>query len=72
MWCVEWILVGFYGPSHAAKKKKAWESLSTLLKSFNLPWVCLGNFNFTIRDDEKFGGKKRRFVTCKLSARINV
>ena len=64
--------MGFYGPSYVAKKKNAWESLSTLLKSFNLPWVCLGDFNFTISEDEKFGGKKRRLVACKLSARINV
>ena len=48
----EWILVGFYGPSYAAKKKKAWENLSALLESFKIPWVCLGDFNFTTRSEE--------------------
>ena len=54
----EWILVGFYGPSYAAKKKKAWENLSALLESLKIPWVCVGDFNFTTCEDEKFGGKK--------------
>ncbi|XP_023926387.2 uncharacterized protein LOC112037802 [Quercus suber] len=54
----EWIFVGFYGPSYVAKKKKAWENLLALFESFEIPSVCLGDFNFTTNEDEKLGGKK--------------
>ena len=30
---VEWLLVGFYGPSYHSKKKKAWGNLFALLES---------------------------------------
>ena len=29
-----WNLVGFYGPSYAVKKRKAWKNLATLIESF--------------------------------------
>ena len=45
-------------PLTRQKKKKAWENLSALLESFKIPWVCLGDFNFTTSEDEKLGGKK--------------
>ncbi|KAK9990862.1 hypothetical protein SO802_025847 [Lithocarpus litseifolius] len=56
----EWLLVGFYGPPYFSKKKKkkAWENLSALLDSYEGPWVCLGDFNFTINEDERKGSKK--------------
>ena len=47
-----WLLVGFYGPPYPAKKQKAWENLMTLLESCNCPWACLGDFNFTLEDNE--------------------
>lgn len=53
-----WLLVDFYGPSYATKKKKAWKNLTTLLESYHGPWVCLGNFNFTANDSDILGGSK--------------
>ena len=32
-----WIFVGFYRPSYASKKKKAWENLFVLLESIHIP-----------------------------------
>ena len=56
-----WILVGFYRPSYASKKKMAWENLFVLLESIHIPWVCVRDINFTTSEDEKFGGKKGSF-----------
>ena len=53
-----WIFVGFYRPSYASKKKKAWENLFVLLESIHIPQVYVGDFNFTTSEDEKFCGKK--------------
>lgn len=47
-----WLLVGFYGPPYPTKKQKAWENLMALLESCNCLWVCLGDFNFTLEDNE--------------------
>ena len=54
----EWLFVGFYDPPYYTKKKKAWESLIGLLKSFQGPWVCMGDFNYTLNEDEKKGSKR--------------
>ena len=47
-----WLLVGFYDPPYPTKKQKAWENLMALLESYNCPWACLGDFNFTLEDNE--------------------
>ena len=54
----EWLLVGFYGPPYLSKKQKAWEDLMALLGSCQGPWVCIGDFNFTIRNNEILGGSR--------------
>ena len=53
----DWIMVGFYGPPYPAKKKEAWENLSALLNSFQGPWICLGDFNFIINENESSNKK---------------
>lgn len=63
-----WILVGFYKPSYASKKNKAWENLFVLLESIHIPLVCVGDVNFTTSEDEKFDGKRvapLKRTTCK-------
>ena len=52
-----WNLVGFYGPHYAVKKRKTWENLVAF---FRCPWLCLGDFNYTLNGDESNGCKKRR------------
>ena len=54
----DWLLVGFYGPAYHSKKKKAWENLFALLESHQGPWVCLGDFNFMVNDNETSGSSK--------------
>ncbi|KAK9989403.1 hypothetical protein SO802_029642 [Lithocarpus litseifolius] len=43
---------------YPAKKRKAWENLCAILKSFQGPWVCLGDFNYIVNAEEKYGGVK--------------
>ena len=54
----EWLMVGFYGLSYFSKKKKAWENLMALLESYPGPWMCMGDFNYVISEDEVLGGRK--------------
>ena len=51
----DWVLVGFYGPSYAPKKAKAWMNLSTFLESVQCPWVCVGDFNYTSSQEDRKG-----------------
>lgn len=53
-----WLLVGFYGLPYLSKKQKAWGNLIVLLESCQLPWVFLGDFNFTTNDKEILGRNK--------------
>ena len=55
--CV-WVLVGFYGPAYTIKRRGAWEHLNALLESIQEPWACFGDFNLTISDEEKLGGRR--------------
>lgn len=41
-------------PPYLSKKQKAWENLLAFLESCQCPWVCLGDFNFTVNDNEVF------------------
>lgn len=54
----KWILVGFYEPPYESKKKKVWGNLMALLESLQDAWVCIGDFNYTINENENFGDKK--------------
>uniref|UniRef100_A0A2N9GNN9 Reverse transcriptase domain-containing protein n=1 Tax=Fagus sylvatica TaxID=28930 RepID=A0A2N9GNN9_FAGSY len=35
----DWVLVGFYGPPYAVKRKGVWENLSAFLESVKGPWA---------------------------------
>ena len=52
----DWVLVGFYGPSYAPKKAKAWMNLSAFLESVHCPWVYVGDFNYTLSQEDRKGG----------------
>jgi hypothetical protein len=53
---VSWSLVGFYGPPQKTKRDKTWVDLHALLESILGPWMCCGDFNVVINDEEKIGG----------------
>ena len=52
-----WSLVGFYGPPYYRKRMKAWTNLYGLLQSLEGPWLCFGDFNTVVEDNEKLGGR---------------
>jgi hypothetical protein len=52
-----WTLVGFYGPPYYQKRMKAWTNLYGLLQSVEGPWLCFGDFNTVVEDNEKIGGR---------------
>ena len=54
----EWLLVGFHKLPYTAKKRKVWENLCAILESFQGPWFCLGDFNYIVNAEEKYGGVK--------------
>ena len=57
----EWLMVGFYGLSYFSKKRKGWENLMARLESYPGPWMCMGDFNYVISEDEVLGGRKGCF-----------
>lgn len=55
---LDWLLVGFHGPPYYTKKKKAWGNLFALLEAHQGPWVCMGDFNCSLNEDEQIGSCK--------------
>ena len=49
-------MTGFYGKPETARRTEAWDQLSYLNSQSNTPWLCVGDFNEIIRQDEKVGG----------------
>lgn len=52
----EWRFTGFYGELDTVRRCKAWDSLILLNHNLEIPWLCVGDFNELIRQDEKLGG----------------
>ena len=52
-------MTGFYGELKTARRIKAWEKLRYLNSIYDIPWLCFGDFNEIIRQDEKVGGALR-------------
>ena len=50
-----WRFMGFYGDRETASWENSWSLLRTLSHQFNLPWVCIGDFNEILFVDEKQG-----------------
>lgn len=51
-----WRLTGFYRESETARRSEAWNKLRTLNTHPDIPWLCVGDFNEIIRQDEKVCG----------------
>ena len=54
----EWLLVGVYGSPYARYRREFWESLQEVVHEFGGPWMCVGDFNCIISQEEKRGGSK--------------
>ncbi|KAK3195392.1 hypothetical protein Dsin_026702 [Dipteronia sinensis] len=56
-----WRFTGFYGHPDRSQRKLSWTFLRRLAGMSSLPWVCMGDFNEVLRDDEKLGGNEKRW-----------
>lgn len=50
-----WQITGFYEDPDTASQENSWSLLKMLSSQFQLPWVCLGDFNEIILAEEKQG-----------------
>ena len=50
-----WQFTGFYGDPETANWESSWTLLRLLSQRFNLPWVCIGDFNEILFAKEKQG-----------------
>ena len=50
-----WRFTGFYGDPETANRESSWSLLRLLSHQFNLPWVCMGDFNEILFAEEKQG-----------------
>ena len=55
----KWRLTGFYGHPETHRRKESWNFLATLNNQFQLPWLCLEDFNEILLAEEKLGGLTR-------------
>ena len=55
----EWWFIGFYGRPKTQKRFESWDLLRSLDRTFQISWLCAGDFNELIRSDEKLGDNKR-------------
>ncbi|KAK2665103.1 hypothetical protein Ddye_003677 [Dipteronia dyeriana] len=57
----KWRFTGFYGNPDKAQRANSWSLLRRLAGLSRLPWVCLGDFNEILSDDEKRGGRQKNW-----------
>ena len=55
----EWRLTGFYGEANTTRRNEAWDKLRSLNSRPERPWLCCGEFNEIIIQDENLGGATR-------------
>ncbi|KAJ8769927.1 hypothetical protein K2173_009009 [Erythroxylum novogranatense] len=53
----EWRLTSFYGFPERGHRWESWELLRGLNEGNVLPWICLGDLNELLSEDEKMGGE---------------
>ena len=54
-----WRFTGFYGAPEVVNREDSWAVLRHLASQFDMPWICLGDFNEITRLGEKSGGPIR-------------
>ena len=60
----EWRLIGFYDEPDTARGNEAWSNLRNLNSQLEKPWLCFGDFNKIVRQDEKLGDARRPY--CQM------
>jgi exonuclease III len=56
---VQWKFTGFYGHPDVNKRQESWDLLKVLKQFSPNPWICIGDFNEVISNEEKWGGSNR-------------
>lgn len=56
-----WRFIGFYGAPETHLQMESWNLLKDLRGCFDLPWLCVGNFNELLKTHEKFWGCLRPY-----------
>ena len=54
-----WRITGFYGHLETYRRYESWQLLAFLNNQFQLPWLCLRDFNEILLINEKVGGATR-------------
>ena len=54
-----WRFTGFYGEPETHRRNEACSKLRSLKGRMNIPWICSGDFNEIVRQEEKWGGAPR-------------
>ena len=55
----KWRITGFYGNPNTNWRRESWELLQFLNAQFQMPWVCMGDFNEILSCSKKWGGLER-------------
>jgi hypothetical protein len=55
-----WKFTGFYGNPDCARRAESWELLKFLSTCHPVPWLCAGDFNEVVVQEEKEGSNPRR------------
>lgn len=56
-----WLLTGFYGNPNTVKREASWHLLRMIKPTDNKPWLCMGDYNEILQQNEKVGGDSRKF-----------
>jgi endonuclease/exonuclease/phosphatase family metal-dependent hydrolase len=62
-----WSITGIYGYPDETNKKKTWDLLRSLIPVDEDMWLCCGDFNDILSNEEKAGGNSRSFTQLSLS-----
>ncbi|KAM0833451.1 hypothetical protein ACQ4PT_064250 [Festuca glaucescens] len=55
----EWRFTGFYGEPRRENRKDSWYLMHFLRSVSDMPWLCMGDFNEVLSQDEHFGRHER-------------
>ena len=62
----EWRLTSFYWEPETARRIEAWDIVRNLNSRLDSPWLCCGDFNEIIKQEEKMGGAIRPHSQMQL------